>query len=174
MSPPGSNRAASRSTACSRWHPTSRSAGSSRAASAGRAVARGSRSSCRSSKFCCTCTRAKESSVTEEADFIIVGGGSAGCVLAARLSENPAHRVVLPEAGGEGRDFLVNMPAGTAKLMGHKAFDWCLPTEPDPTIDGRPVQWAAGKALARSEEHTSELPSPMRSAYAVFCLKKKK
>src|SRR3546814_20804404 len=42
------------------------------------------------------------------------------------------------------------MPAGTAKLMGHKAFDWCLPTEPDPTIDGRTMQWAADKALGGS------------------------
>ena len=86
----------------------------------------------------------------EEGDFIIVGGGSAGCVLAARLSENPAHRVILLEAGGEGRDFLINMPAGTAKLMGHRDFDWCLPTEPDPSINGRTMQWAAGKALGGS------------------------
>ena len=86
----------------------------------------------------------------DEADFVIVGGGSAGCVLAARLSENPGHRVILLEAGGEGRDFLVRMPAGTAKLMGHKKFDWCLPTEPDPSIGGRTMQWAAGKALGGS------------------------
>ncbi|MEZ5709752.1 MAG: GMC family oxidoreductase N-terminal domain-containing protein [Blastomonas sp.] len=86
----------------------------------------------------------------ESADFIIIGGGSAGCVLAARLSENPENRVILLEAGGEGRDFLVNMPAGTAKLMGHKAFDWCLPTQPDPTINDRTMQWSAGKALGGS------------------------
>eukprot|EP01034_Spumella_vulgaris_P016715 gene16715-biopygen14703 len=86
----------------------------------------------------------------EEADYIVVGGGSAGCVLAARLSENPGHRVILLEAGGEGRDFLVRMPAGTAKLMGHKKFDWCLPTEPDPSINDRTMQWAAGKALGGS------------------------
>lgn len=86
----------------------------------------------------------------EEADFVIIGGGSAGCVLAARLSENPAYRVLLLEAGGEGRDFLINMPAGTAKLMGHPDFDWCLPTEPDPSINDRTMQWAAGKALGGS------------------------
>lgn len=88
--------------------------------------------------------------MNEEADFIIVGGGSAGCVLAARLSENPRHHVLLLEAGGKGDDFLVKMPAGTAKLMGHKRFDWCLPTEADPTIGDRTMQWAAGKALGGS------------------------
>ncbi len=86
----------------------------------------------------------------DSADYVIVGGGSAGCVLAARLSEDSSVRVVLLEAGGEGKDFLVKMPAGTAKLMGHPGFDWCLPTEPDPSIGGRSMQWAAGKALGGS------------------------
>lgn len=85
-----------------------------------------------------------------EADFIIAGGGSAGCVLAARLSENPGNRVILLEAGGEHDTLLVNMPAGTAKLMGHKTYDWCLPTEADPSINDRTMQWAAGKVLGGS------------------------
>src|SRR3546814_20154459 len=58
------------------------------------------------------------------------------------------------------------MPAGTAKLMGHKAFDWCLPTEPDPTIDGRTMQWAAGKALGgRSSINAQVYMSRERSDY---------
>lgn len=88
--------------------------------------------------------------MTDEFDYIIIGGGSAGCVLAARLSEDPDTQVLLLEAGGEGRDFLVKMPAGTAKLMGHKRLDWCLPTEADPSIGGRTMQWSAGKALGGS------------------------
>jgi len=84
------------------------------------------------------------------ADYVIVGGGSAGCVLAARLSEDPDKTVILLEAGGDGTDFLIKMPAGTAKLMGHKGFDWCVPTEPDPSIGGRTMQWAGGKALGGS------------------------
>ena len=88
--------------------------------------------------------------MTQSADYIIIGGGSAGCVLAARLSEDPSRTVLLLEAGGEGENFLIKMPAGTAKLMGHKTFDWCLPSEPDPTIDERRMQWAAGKALGGS------------------------
>ena len=88
--------------------------------------------------------------MTQSADYIIIGGGSAGCVLAARLSEDPAISVVLLEAGGENDAFLINMPAGTAKLMGHKDYDWCLPAETDPTIGGREMQWSAGKVLGGS------------------------
>lgn len=88
--------------------------------------------------------------MNQAADYVIIGGGSAGSVLAGRLSEDPACNVVLLEAGGDGRDFLVKMPAGTAKLMGHKQFDWCVPTEPDPSINGRTMQWAVGKALGGS------------------------
>jgi choline dehydrogenase len=80
-------------------------------------------------------------------DYVIVGGGSAGCVLAARLSENHANKVVLLEAGGSGDGFLVRMPAGTAKLMGDAEHDWCLKAEPDPSIGGRSLQWGAGKGL---------------------------
>jgi choline dehydrogenase len=88
--------------------------------------------------------------MTQNADYIIIGGGSAGCVLAARLSEDPSRTVLLLEAGGEGNSFLIKMPAGTAKLMGHSAFDWCLPTQPDPTVGNRTMQWSAGKALGGS------------------------
>lgn len=88
--------------------------------------------------------------MTQSADYIIIGGGSAGCVLAARLSEDSSRTVLLLEAGGEGENFLIKMPAGTAKLMGHKTFDWRLQTEPDPTIGNRTTQWVAGKALGGS------------------------
>ena len=76
-----------------------------------------------------------------EADYVIIGAGSAGCVLANRLSEDPNVSVVLLEAGGNSDTLLVNMPVGSVKLMGNPDYDWMYLTEPDPSINGRQVLW---------------------------------
>jgi len=86
----------------------------------------------------------------QEYDFIIIGAGSAGCVLAGRLSENPSARVLLLEAGDEGKGFLVDVPAGTFALMGRAGVDWDYDTEPDPSVHGRKTRWAAGRMLGGS------------------------
>ncbi|MGF6545140.1 choline dehydrogenase-like flavoprotein [Paraburkholderia youngii] len=83
-------------------------------------------------------------------DYIVIGGGSAGCVIAARLSENPSTRVLLLEAGKEGKGFLFDMPAGSFALMGNPRADWIYPTAPDPSACARVTTWAAGKALGGS------------------------
>lgn len=80
-------------------------------------------------------------------DYIVTGGGSAGCVIAARLSENASTRVLLLEAGHEGKGFLYDMPAGSFALMGNPKADWIYPTEPDPSAGARVTTWAAGKVL---------------------------
>ena len=81
------------------------------------------------------------------ADYVIAGGGSAGCVLASRLSEDPNCTVVLLEAGGPGDGFMVKMPSGSYKLLGKPKADWMYITEPDPSLNGRRGVWSAGKML---------------------------
>lgn len=82
-----------------------------------------------------------------EADYIIVGGGAGGSVLAGRLSEDTNTKVVLIEAGGDGRGFWVDLPVGIVNLVGNPKTDWCYTTEADPSLNGREIMWNAGKML---------------------------
>ena len=84
-------------------------------------------------------------------DYVIVGGGSAGCALAARLSEDPAASVCLLEAGGANTELLVRMPAGVGNLIKAKGkHNWGFWTEPEPHLDGRRLWWPRGKGLGGS------------------------
>jgi choline dehydrogenase len=83
-------------------------------------------------------------------DYIIVGAGSAGCVLANRLSEDPDVRVLLLEAGPRDWHPFVHMPAGLAKLVGKKGVNWDYSTAPEPHLDGRMLWWPRGKVLGGS------------------------
>ena len=83
-------------------------------------------------------------------DYIVVGAGSAGCVLAARLSEDPSTRVLLLEAGGRDTNPWIHVPVGYFKTMHNPATDWCYKTEPEPSLNGRSLDWPRGKVLGGS------------------------
>ena len=85
-----------------------------------------------------------------EADFVVIGAGSAGCAVAARLSEDPATRVVLLEAGGEDKNRWIHIPLGFGKTFADPSVNWCYETEPDPGVAGRKVYWPRGKVLGGS------------------------
>ncbi len=86
----------------------------------------------------------------ELTDYIIVGAGSAGCVLANRLTESGKYRVTVLEAGGTDARFYVHLPLGYGKLFYDPAVNWMYKTEPDPGLDGLRDFWPRGKILGGS------------------------
>ncbi|MGI8608881.1 MAG: GMC family oxidoreductase [Candidatus Dormibacteria bacterium] len=91
-----------------------------------------------------------DSAVEAEYDYVVVGGGSAGCVVAARLSEDGRHSVLLLEAGGSDHKIKFMIPAAVLQLQLTSEHDWAFPSEPDPTRNDRAEGWASGKVLGGS------------------------
>jgi choline dehydrogenase len=83
-------------------------------------------------------------------DYIVIGAGSAGCVLASRLSEDPNIRVLLLEAGPPDRSPWIHLPIGYGKTMWNPKLNWCFRTDPDPNMNGRRIYWPRGKTLGGS------------------------
>ena len=85
-----------------------------------------------------------------EFDYIIVGAGSAGCVLANRLSADPQVQVLLVEAGPRDLHPFIHMPAGLARLVNNRRLNWSYDTAPEPRLQGRRLWWPRGKVLGGS------------------------
>jgi choline dehydrogenase len=83
-------------------------------------------------------------------DYIVIGAGSAGCVLANRLSENPNNKVLLLEAGQQDKSLFIHMPAGVAELLKGGPFNWEFDTAPEPHLNNRGLYWPRGKVLGGS------------------------
>ena len=86
----------------------------------------------------------------QEFDYIIVGAGSAGCVIANRLSQDSSKKVLLLEAGGSDRSFFIQMPIGYGVTYHQKKVNWMYSTEPSPEADNKPSYWPRGKVMGGS------------------------
>ncbi|WP_284892855.1 GMC family oxidoreductase [Cobetia amphilecti] len=95
-------------------------------------------------------TRYANADASAAYDYIVIGAGSAGCVLANRLTEDPSIKVLLLEAGGSDWNPWIHVPVGYFKTMHNPATDWCYLTDPDKGINGRRLQWPRGKVLGGS------------------------
>src|SRR5215471_17449506 len=85
-----------------------------------------------------------------QADYVIVGAGSAGCTLANRLTEDPSVKVLLIEAGGRDTNPLIHVPAGYIKLLDHPTLTWGFKAEADPGVNGREILYPRGRVLGGS------------------------
>ncbi|HEV3286428.1 MAG TPA: GMC family oxidoreductase N-terminal domain-containing protein, partial [Steroidobacteraceae bacterium] len=83
-------------------------------------------------------------------DYIVVGAGSAGCVLANRLSADPAQRVLLLEAGGSDRTPWIQVPIGYGRTFNDPRYNWMYEAQSDPALDNRRTFWPRGKVLGGS------------------------
>src|SRR5262249_5504432 len=142
---------ASRSPApCSKRSPsTCTSRGWARGKSSSRNCSPRARSTCDLADESCH-KRAPRMGVSKGYDYVIVGGGSAGCVLANRLSEDDAASVLLIEAGGRDLNPLIHVPLGMGEMHEYDMFNWGYSTEPEPNMHGRKVEAMRGKVLGGS------------------------
>ena len=105
-------------------------------------------------------------------DYVIVGGGSAGSVLAGRLSEDPNVSVCLLEAGGDGKGLLIRLPVGTAATLSGwplKINNWAFETTPQPGLNGRCGYQPRGKALGGARPRTMSAALAIIMAPAARC-----
>ena len=94
--------------------------------------------------------RAADAETDSEYDYIVVGAGSAGCILANRLSADPKNRVLVLEAGGRDNWVWFHIPAGYLFAIGNARADWCFRTEPEKGLNGRSLAYPRGKVIGGS------------------------